>query len=188
MIALVEKHQNRSIGKILLVFGFGLLVLVFILLSALSYESAPPTLTMEPTILSSSPQSSEDIIQRSAALATSMEENKVTPMAEQIVTIDPTASNILVTDSSFQARYTEFWQTLQDKASKYSDYNIDTLVTAEEMAMFEANFFSRIGYTRAENGFIYSNSRNVVSPETLMCQINGYIPDKEFIKPNCPEE
>lgn len=100
------------------------------------------------------------------------------PMSTKIVAAD---SETVISMGDEEAEdYTEVWKMLYRLAP-------DTATEPERIKIIMA-FLAGLDYTtNSVGGVIISKSTgNVVKASTVTCYLNGYIPDKPYIKTNCP--
>jgi hypothetical protein len=100
----------------------------------------------------------------------------------------PMATKIQVTDASENS----YLQTLQ--VSAYDEvwtrlYRLaNSQTTIADKKAYIDDFLSSLNYRAvADHGDIVSKADGTpINPDTLMCYLNGFIPDKPYLKANCP--
>ncbi len=127
----------------------------------------------DPNIVAVTPQSKGDRLQ---------------PMSPKIVALDQT-SIMPSSPESTAIDYTDVWIKLDRLAASYGKPdNPDGTVSNEARMKFIVGFLDGLNYRMLEPfGPIVSKLNNEqISPETVVCYLNGYIPDKPYLKANCP--
>jgi hypothetical protein len=114
---------------------------------------------------------------RDLTAATSMTKS-LQPMSTKIVASD--SETAISMGDATPEDYSEVWDALDHLAPDNA-----TQADRDKIIM---DFLAGLDYTaRSIRGVIISKSSgNVVSVATIMCYLNGYIPDKPYLKPNCP--
>lgn len=104
----------------------------------------------------------------------------------QAAPLQPSAAKIVSADtesivtSETPSNYTDVWNKLDRMAPRNA--------TEKERLEIIAMFLAGLNYQMTEyHGIIVTvDSQTPVSPDTIECYINGYIPDKPYLKANCP--
>lgn len=84
--------------------------------------------------------------------------------------------------------YAEVWKRLDGLASAYGPRDENGTVTQDAKSQFIADFLNGLNYKALKwNGPIVSLlNGDPISPEAMLCYLNGYVPDKPYLKANCP--
>lgn len=102
--------------------------------------------------------------------------------------LQPVSPKIVASDNSsfitetlvYSKDYTSVWAKLEKLAPSGAP--------VEERKKAIAAFLDGLDYSMTEYGgpIVSKSSGNPISPSTLSCYLNGYIPDKPYLKANCP--
>ena len=84
--------------------------------------------------------------------------------------------------------YEKVWARIDALAEGFGDYSGDGVVSPQEKDKFVKNMLTTLNFqARQERSEITSVfNGKVISPETIYCYLNGYVPNKPYLKPNCP--
>lgn len=84
--------------------------------------------------------------------------------------------------------YRKFWKKVERNAVSRADYNRDGTVTEKELATFKYTFVTGLGFRLdPKTGIVHmADGKTHVRVSTLECFFNGYVPERPYIKPNCP--
>lgn len=84
--------------------------------------------------------------------------------------------------------YVEVWKRLEALAGAYAARDEAGNVTPEAKAQFVAEFLNGLNYKPEKwNGPIVSQlDGKPISPDAVLCYLNGYVHDKPYLKANCP--
>lgn len=98
------------------------------------------------------------------------------PSSAKIVSAD--TESIITSETS--KNYTDVWNKLDRMAPKH--------LSQDDKIKVITMFLTGLNYQMTEyHGTITTiDSDTPVNPDTLECYINGYIPDKPYLKTNCP--
>lgn len=105
--------------------------------------------------------------------------DKLQPMASKIVASDD-MEMISSEKAAVPSDYADVWLKLERLAPETA--------TDEVRVLTIQTFLAGLNYRMSERtGTIISiTTGDTISPSTLTCYLNGYIPDKPYIKTNCP--
>lgn len=123
----------------------------------------------------SEPQQERDV----SAVTSSTQDNQLQPVSPKIVASD-TRTMTIIEDSIDASDYADVWRSLGRLAPASA--------TPEQRQQAMVDFLAGLDYESvAIGGVIVSKSNGTqISPSTVACYLNGYIPDKPYIKVNCP--
>lgn len=105
--------------------------------------------------------------------------DKLQPVSTKIVASD-NANMITAASVSTDEDYADVWSKLERLAPP-------TATDAEREAVI-VGFLSGLNYQMTKRGgeIVSITNGDQISPTTLTCYLNGYIPDKPYLKTNCP--
>ena len=132
------------------------------------------------TMVSNTFHKVENQFDRDVVAVTSVQKgNKLQPVSPKIVA---SASESLISSEATidVADYDDVWKKLERLAPETA--------TEEERLHTIALFLSGLDYKMSAKGseIVSITTGDPINPSTLTCYLNGYIPDKPYLKPNCP--
>lgn len=111
-------------------------------------------------------------------VAVTSTEKALQPVSPKIVASD---SESMITESLvYSDDYADVWAKLDKLAPAGA--------TAAQRQQAAVTFLDGLDYrmTKVGGEIVSKSSGNPVSPSTLACYLNGYVPDKPYLKANCP--
>jgi hypothetical protein len=86
------------------------------------------------------------------------------------------------------SEYLTFWHALDIRATQ-EFVKKNKKIGANDIQQFRADFIASLGYwydSRTQQVYSAPQSKIEISVTTLTCYLNGYVPEKPYIKPSCP--
>lgn len=190
-------HKTTSVAKILSTLALGICAVALVVSSYTESTNQAPQAISRVDIPVQSTMQAVDVQTTSTALqlpppTANVEMSQSARIASSQILINQEAidsPSVEAMDATFQQEYTIFWEGFLARAFRQADTDRSGTVNSEELDAFSDLFFGKLGFTKDKNtGFVYNANGVLIKPTTLICYLNGYVPEKDYIKPNCPTE
>lgn len=109
------------------------------------------------------------------------------PVSPKVVALDE--SPAMMSPQNVAVDYTDVWFKLDMLAASYGEADKKNgSVSAENRLVFIRAFLDGLNYKMTAVGepILSKVNGEQVRPETVSCYLNGFIPDKPYLKANCP--
>lgn len=109
----------------------------------------------------------------------------VLPASPKISAAPSIEQKLPITDNS---TYENVWVRLEELAARIALRDENGRITESIKIAFVKEYLNGLDYDfKSWGGIIISKvNGEPVNPDTILCYINGYIPERPYIKPNCP--
>lgn len=108
--------------------------------------------------------------------------NELQPLAPKVEPIAPDPEKQADTD------WVRIWDLMASLGNSFGERNAEGVVTPDNAVKWIMDFLNGLNYTSTGYGHPITSrtTGEPISPTTIECYLMGYVPDKPYLKPNCP--